>query len=119
MKAGFGAMWKKDNRGSTMVSVIVSFALLMILIAAYYRVQKVSESMMMSARDLIVNNRELAKEFYLGQTQNRLVADDIRLTFSGSKGSFYVDGSLYQAQKVGISGTIFYYEPEEEEQVME
>lgn len=112
-------MRKKDNRGSTMVSVVVSFALLMILVTAFYRVQKVSESMMMSARDMIYNNRELAKEFYLGETNNRLVADDIRMTFSGGQGSFYVDVSLYQARRVGVSGSIYYYESEEEEQAAE
>lgn len=119
MKAGDGAMWKKDNKGSTMVSVVVSFALLMILVTAFYKVQKVSQNMMMSAKDLIFNNRELAKEFYLEQTNNQLVAGDIRLTFSGSKGSFYVDASLYQARKLGLSGTIYYYESEEEEQTAE
>lgn len=113
MKTGDGVMRKKDNRGSTMVSVVVSFALLMILIAAFYRVQKVSENMMMSAKDLIVNNRNLAREFYLGETNNHPVASNICLTFSGSKGNFYVDASLYQAQKQGLSGTIYFYGSEE------
>ena len=99
-----------------MVSVIVSFALLMILVTAFYKVQKVSESMMMSAKDLIFNNRELAKDFYLGETNNQLAAGNLRLTFSGAKGSFYVDASLYSAQKAGLSGTIYYYEANEEQE---
>lgn len=119
MKAGSGIMWKKDNRGSTMVSVVVSFALLLILVTAFYKVQKVSQGMMMTARDLIVNSRELTKAYYLGETNDQLVAGDIRLTFSGNKGSFYVDTSLYRAQRQGLSGTIYYYESEKEEQVAE
>lgn len=119
MKAGDGIMWKKDNKGTTMVSVVVSFALLMILVAAFYQVQKVSERMMMSAKDLIINNKELAKDFYLGETNNQLVANDIRLTFSGSKGSFYVDASLYQARGIGLPGTIYYYDSEKEVQTAE
>lgn len=119
MRAGDGTIWRKDNRGSTMVSVVVSFALLMILVTIFYKVQKVSQNMMMSAKDLIVNNRELAKEYYLGETANQLVAGNTRLTFSGNAGSFYVDTSLYRAQKAELAGTIYYYESEKEERVAE
>ena len=123
MKAGSGSMWTKnkgrketDNRGTTMVTIVISFALLMIFVTAFYKVQKVSQNMMMSAKDLVVNNRELEKAFYLEETRNEIVANHTRLTFSGEEGSFYIEATLHKAQKEGLTGTIFYYESEEEEQ---
>lgn len=49
-----------------MVTVVVSFALLMIFVTGFYKVQKVSQNMMMDSKDLLVNNRELIKAYYLG-----------------------------------------------------
>ena len=116
MRHGSGNTWIKDNKGTSMVSVIISFALLLIFVTAFYKVQKVSQNMMMSAKDMIVNSRELGKAFYLDETNNQVVADHVRLSFSGDEGSFYIDASLYKAEKEGLSGTIYYYEAEEEEQ---
>lgn len=121
MKHGSGSMWtgdkkKADNRGTSMVTVVVSFALLLIFVTAFYKVQKVSQSMMMGAKDLIVNNRELIKAYYLGETSDQVVAKDVRLSFSGDEGSFYVDATLHKAEKEDLKGSIYYYEWEEEEQ---
>lgn len=116
MKHGSGNTWIKDNKGTTMVSVVISFALLLIFVTAFYKVQKVSQSMMMSAKDMIVNSRELVKAYYLEETNNQVVADKTRLSFSGAGGSFYIDATLHKAEKEGLSGTIYYYEWEEEEQ---
>ncbi len=110
MKHGNGNTWIKDNRGTSMVSVIVSFALLLIFVTAFYQVQKVSQNMMMSAKDMIVNSRELTKAYYLGETSNQVAAENARLSFRGNYGSFYIDASLYKAEKEGLGGTIYYYE---------
>lgn len=119
MKAGSGNMWtknkkKKDNRGTTMITVVISFALLMIFVTGFYKVQRVSQNMMMDAKDLIVNNRELIKAYYLGETSNSIAAEDMRLSFSGKEGSFFIDADLYRAQKEGLMGTIYYYREKEE-----
>ncbi len=116
MSRGDGNTRIKDNRGTSMVSVLVSFALLLIFVTAFYKVQKVSQSMMMTAKDMIVNSRELVKAYYLDETNNQMVADNVRLSFSGDNGSFYVDASLYKATKEGLSGTIYYYQEEKEEE---
>lgn len=116
MKLGNGRILIKDNNGTTMVSVIISFALLMIFVTTFFGVQKVSQNMMMNAKDMLVNSRELAKAYYLEETENQIVADEVRLTFSGENGAFYVDATLNKAQKEGLTGTIYFYESVKEEQ---
>ena len=105
---------KRDNRGTSMVTVVVSFALLMIFVTGFYKVQKVSQNMMMDSKDLLVNNRELIKAYYLGETDNNAVAENMRLSFSGADGGFTIDASLYRAEKDGLTGTVYYYQQEEE-----
>lgn len=117
MKHGNGSMWTKDNKGTTMVTVVISFALLMVLVTTFYGVQKISQNMLMNTKDMIVNSRELLKAYYLDETENEIVADNVRLSFSGESGSFFVDTTLYRAEKEGLSGKIYYYESKEEEQV--
>ncbi len=97
-----------------MVTVVVSFALLMIFVTGFYKVQKVSQNMMMDSKDLLVNNRELIKAYYLGETDNNAVAENVRLSFSGADGGFTIDTSLYRAEKDGLTGTVYYYQQEEE-----
>lgn len=92
-----------------MITVVVSFALLMIFVTSFFKVQKVSENMMMSAKDLLFNNRELIKAYYLGETDNRMVAENTRLSFSGEEGGFFLDTTLFRAEKEGLTGTIYYY----------
>lgn len=97
-----------------MVTVVISFALLLIFVTSFYQVQRVSQNMMMDSKDLLVNNRELYRAYYLGETSDSAVAEDMRLSFSGGGGSFYIDASLYRAQKEGLSGTVYYYRGKEE-----
>lgn len=97
-----------------MVTVVVSFALLMIFVTSFYKVQKVSQNMMMDSKDLLVNNRELIRAYYLGETDNSAVAENVRLSFSGAEGGFTIDTSLYRAEKNGLTGTVYYYQREEE-----
>jgi hypothetical protein len=113
MKAGSGSM-KHENNGTTMVTVVVSFALLLIFVTAFYKVQKLSENMMMDAKDLLVNNRELIKAYYLDETENTPAAENITLSFQGEEGGFSLQASLYRAEKEGLTGTIYYYKAEEE-----
>ena len=40
---------REDNRGTSMITVIISFALLMIFVTAFFKVQKVSQNMMIEA----------------------------------------------------------------------
>ena len=99
-----------------MITVVVSFALLLVFVTAFYKVQNTSRNMMMNAKDMLVNNRELVKAFYLEETANETVAADVRLTFRGTDGSFYVDATLNKAQKEGLMGTIYYYEIQQEQE---
>lgn len=105
---------RRDDRGTSMITVIISFALLMIFVTAFFKVQKVSQNMMMDARDMQVNNRKLVESFYLSQTKDSIVSEDEKLVFSGKNGSFYMDATLYRAQKDGLSGVIYYYGTVEE-----
>lgn len=104
---------RADNRGTSMITVIISFALLLIFVTAFFKVQKVSQNMMMDARDMQVNNRKLVEAFYLSETEDSVVSGKERLTFAGKEGSFYIDATLYRAQKDGLSGVIYYYGTEE------
>ncbi len=108
-----------DNRGTTMVTVIISFALLLLLVTGYYKTQRMSENMMMSAKDMILNNSQLIKAYYLEETTNKTVADQVELSFSGQEGSFIINATLNRADKEGLEGTIYYFgaiteEPAEE-----
>lgn len=102
-----------------MITVVVSFALLMIFVTGFYKVQKVSQNMMMDSKDLLVNSRELLKAYYLDETDNSLVAKDLHLSFSGQDGGFRVKASLYRAQKPGLTGVVYYYQNEEEQEFSE
>lgn len=104
---------REDNRGTSMITVIISFALLMIFVTAFFKVQKVSQNMMMDARDMQINNRKLVESFYLSQMQGSAASGDGKLVFSGKEGSFYIDAALYRAQKDELSGVIYYYGTEE------
>lgn len=106
-------MWKKDNRGTTMVSVVISFALLLLFVTSFFKIQKLSTEMMMNSKDMLVNNSRLIKAFYLGETENETVAEDASLIFTGKDGSFYVKGTLMRADQEALSGTIYYFEAKE------
>lgn len=111
-------MWKEgkdfcqDNRGTTMVTVIISFALLLICVVSYYGVQRTVENMMMSAKDLSVNNSALIKAYYLEETEDTEVFSKEELHFSGEDGSFTIHTTLKKAQKEGLNGSIYYFEKE-------
>lgn len=108
-----------DNRGVSMITVVISFALLMIFVTAFYKVQRTSQNMLMDARDLLVNNRELIESYYLSETTDTPSYEGT-LTFAGEDGSFTLHASLYQAGKEEIPGVIYYYRTEEEkEQIRE
>ena len=101
-------MWKESkkekNRGTTMITVVVSFALLLLFVTSYFRVQKLSTEMMMDSRDMIINNSSLL------EAVNLTVADQADISFSGEWGSFYVTGTLKKASKEGLDGTVYYFD---------
>ncbi|MBR5799249.1 MAG: hypothetical protein IKY23_04220 [Lachnospiraceae bacterium] len=115
MKLGSGNILLKNNKGTSMVTVLVSFALLLIFVTAFYKVQHVSSEMMMGARDMLIDSRNLTKAYYLGETRDTLLADDVRLSFRGKDGSFFVDATLYKAEKPGNAGVIYYYDSDKEQ----
>lgn len=106
---------KRDNKGTTMVSVVISFALLLMFVTSYFKIQKLSTEMMMDAKDMIVNNSRLIKAFYLGETQDRIVAEQMDISFRGEEGVFFIRGTLKSAQKDGYNGTIYYFDTEAKE----
>ena len=98
-----------------MATVVVSFALLLLFVTSYFQVQKVVSNMMMSAKDVLNNNSALIKAYYLEETKNVTVADEVRLTFSGEDGEFFIETSLNKAQKEGLDGSIYYFAGDTEE----
>jgi len=115
MKLGSGSTFLKNNKGTSMVTVLVSFTLLLIFVTAFYKVQRVSGEMMMSAKDMLINSGNLTKAYYLGETRDTMIADRVRLSFRGDEGSFFVDATLYKAEKEGTTGVIYYYETNKEQ----
>lgn len=115
MKKGIKGKFIRDNRGTSMATVVVSFALLLLFVTSYFQVQKVVENMMMSSKDVLTNNSALIKAYYLGETKDITVADDVRLQFHGESGSFYIDTTLKRATKEELNGSIYYFEAETEE----
>lgn len=101
-----------DNRGTSMVTVIISFALLLLCIVSYFRVQKVVENMMMSSTDMLRNNSGLVKAYYLEETENTVASKEETLNFTGEYGNFSLDVTLMKAQKEGLNGSIYYFEKE-------
>ena len=64
MKAGGGNMKaeaREDNRGTSMITVIISFALLMIFVTAFFKVQKVSQNIIIHATEMQIKNRNHMK----------------------------------------------------------
>ena len=106
---------KIDNRGTTMVTVIISFALLLLFVTSYFKVQKLSMEMMMNSRDMLLNNSQLIKAYYLGETDSRMVAEEVNFNFTGEDGSFYVSGTLKSAAQEGLNGTIYYFDADTRE----
>lgn len=106
---------KKKNSGTTMISVVISFALLLLFVTSYFKVQKLSTEMMMNSKDMIVNNSQLIKAFYLGETNDQMVTEEAELSFSGEGGGFFVRGTLKSAKKDGCNGTIYYFDTEAKE----
>ena len=115
MKKGIKGKFIRDNRGTSMATVVVSFALLLLFVTSYFQVQKVVENMMMSSKDVLTNNSALIKAYYLGETKDITVADDVRLQFHGESGSFYIDTTLKRATKEELNGSIYYFDTETEE----
>lgn len=107
---------KRDNRGTSMATVVVSFALLLLFVTAYLKVQKVAGNMMMSSKDIVRNSGELIKAYYMEETTDVTVADSVRLNFSGEAGGFYLDATLKKAEKEGLEGSIYYFAAEDEEE---
>lgn len=101
---------KKKNQGTTMVTVVISFALLLLFVTSYFRIQKLSTEMMMDSKDMIINNSRLIEAFYMGETNDQIVADQTNISFTGEWGSFYVTGTLKRADKEELSGTIYYFD---------
>ena len=99
----------KNNKGTTMVSVIISFAVLLLFVSSYFKVQKLAQNMMMTAKDTISNNRGLIKEYYLEETDVLPVSQEQSLTFSGDEGSFTIHASLNQATSPNYTGSIYFY----------
>lgn len=93
-----------------MITVVISFALLLLFVTSYFRIQKLSTGMMMDSKDMILNNSHLIEAFYLGETNEQMVADQMNISFSGEWGSFYVTGTLKKADKEDLSGTIYYFD---------
>ena len=100
---------RQDNRGISMVTVLISFALLLLLMTSYFRIYRLAGEMMMSSRDMLMNNSQLIKAYYLGETDDHVVSDHVRIGFAGESGSFYVEATLKSAQKQGLSGTVYYF----------
>ncbi len=98
-----------------MVTVIISFALLLLFVTSYFKVQKLSMEMMMNSRDMILNNSQLIKAYYLGETEDKTIAEEVNLNFSGQDGSFYVQGTLKSATQDGLNGTIYYFDTDTRE----
>lgn len=106
------AKLNKDQRGTSMVTVVVSFALLLLCLTSFYRVQKMTESMVMNSKDMIRNNSSLMKAFYLGETTSTTIAGGELLIFEGEDGGFSMTVTLHRAQKEGLNGSIYYFEEE-------
>lgn len=106
---------KRDDRGTSMATVVVSFALLLLFVTSYFQVQKVVGNMMMSSKDILTNNSELIKAYYLGETKDTTVEEDVRLTFSGKEGGFFIEATLNRAEKEGLDGSIYYFAEETKE----
>jgi len=98
-----------DNRGTSMATVVVSFALLLLLVTGYFHVQKVVGNIMMSAKDIMTRNSALVKAYYLEETKNTTVEENVRLTFSSEDGGFFIETTLNRAQLEGMDGSIYYF----------
>lgn len=111
-------MWKngkRNNRGTSMVTVVISFVILMLFMVGYLKAQRLTENMMMDSKDRIVNNGQLIRSYYLGETENHVIEDGARMQFKGKDGSFFVYASLNSANASDLEGTIYYYGREAEE----
>lgn len=66
----------KDNRGNTMVEILVGFVLIMILVAAFYGIIKLSSNMTMYSVDK-QNDRKAYEENYYQNYEDNFTEDTV------------------------------------------
>lgn len=88
-------LWKR-NGGTTMVEVIVAFTVLILIMGIFSQAMGMAGRMLNRSEDTLVNNRNLAGQYYLGKAA---LESRKNITFkfveeSGSGSSFTLDGAL-------------------------
>jgi hypothetical protein len=90
---------KKKNTGSTMVEVIVGFAILMIIIASLTGVIHLSSEMVFSARDSVREQGQFAEEFYKKEhgllVQEKLSSGQVTLRETNADGNTKTGGTAF------------------------
>jgi hypothetical protein len=114
----------KNNDGSTMVEVLVSFTVLMIIMVSLYGIVRVSTNMLMKSKDFLTTQQEFSGEYYKKNYGSLTVKDStseaIKLIEINSNGENKARGSnitLEHAKKKeltsdtsSISYTVIVYE---------
>lgn len=95
----------KTTRGTTMVEVIVAFTVLILIMGIFSQSMSMAGRMLNKSEDTLMNNRELAGQYYLGEAaiQSRERKTFKFIDVDNPDRSFTLDG--YLAIYSGTSGT--------------
>lgn len=98
---------KRKNVGSTMVEVLVGFALLMILMAGLSHLINMSSEMVFNTKDTMNEQKSFLEEFYKDNhgslSESEITSDGLRLIETDSSGnSDKTDGVTVALENTGI-----------------
>lgn len=97
-------LWNK-TRGTTMVEVIVAFTVLVLIIGIFSRSMTIAGRMLNRSDDTLMNNRELAGQYYLGEAEKESSVKTVfEFTDQDNHASFTLDGYLVKYNGTDVNG---------------
>lgn len=97
-------LWNK-TRGTTMVEVIVAFTVLVLIIGIFSQAMGMAGRMLNRSDDTLMNNRELAGQYYLGEAdQESSVKTVFEFVDQENHASFTLDGYLVKYNGTDVNG---------------
>lgn len=90
---------KRLNRGSSLVSAIVAFAILMIAVSMFTTAMYTAATLTNEAEQLRARTDNAMEQYYLSSPEETPLLADGKIYFSDPMGNgFYVEGNVYRSK---------------------
>lgn len=96
------------NKGMTLISVIVGFALLLLGISLFYSSVQLSNKISSSQKQRIEDTEKLINQYYL--IENEAIGNDIKLPLKDINGNIAVEIEVKKYTITNEAGELYYYE---------